>query len=114
MRFSRKTLFYIIGILTAGLSVVKEAFGLEVDFKAVGAGLVSMITYLQFQAKVDLKKLQENSDKLKDKKFWLALIAPMLVAITEASGIVLPTAEIIAVMTLLLTLLFGRKLANGD
>jgi len=110
---SRKTIQFMIGLLTAILAVICEATGVvSVDWKSVGAVGLAIISYLQFQAKLDIQKIAQ-SEKFKDPKFYVSLLAVAIAEIGAFLGVDLPVAEISAVLTLILSLFFSKKLKES-
>lgn len=106
---SRKTILGIIGVLGAILTVFADQFGLTIDPTAAIAGLTAVTLYILFEAKVDLKRIGEQAGKFKDPKFWLALVSALLVAVNQGFGLNLPVETIISVLTLIMSLLFGKS-----
>src|SRR4030042_2025060 len=101
---SRKNIQFVIGLLTAIAAVVCEATGVvSVDWKAVGAVGLAIVMYLQFQAKLDIQQIAQ-SGKFKDPKFYVSLLAVLIAEIGAFLGVELPTAEISAVLSLILGL----------
>ena len=103
---SRKTIMYVIGIITAIGTFIQQQMGLGISFAAVGASALAIVTYLQFQAKLDLKAIQQFG-KFKDPKFYVGLIAAVLPTIGQIFGLELPVEQISLVLTTILTVLFG-------
>ena len=108
---SRKTILGVIGVLGAVLTVFADQFGLAIDATAAIAGLTAVTLYILFEAKLDLKRIGEQVGKFKDPKFWIALISAVLVALSEGFGWNIPTETIVSVLTLLMSLLFGKSYA---
>jgi len=103
---SRKTLLAVIGVLTAILAFFSEEFGLNLDAQAVMAGLLVVVLYVLFEAKLDLRRFKSQAGRFKDPKFWLAFISVLLGALNEQFGLNLPAEAIIAVLTLVMSILF--------
>jgi hypothetical protein len=110
---SRKTIVAILGILTAIFTFLKAQFDLGMDVIAVLGGLSAVILYVLFEAKLDLKKFGAQAGKWKDPKFWLALVAIILAALNKELGLNLPGDAIVAVLTVIMTILFKVKFTNG-
>ena len=106
---SRKTLLAVLGVIAAILAFFKEQFGLGMDVTAVLGGLTAVVLYILFEAKLDLKKLGAQPGKWKDPKFWLAMAAVIFAALNKELGLNLPGEAIIAVLTVIMTVLFGAK-----
>jgi len=106
---SRKTLLAVLGVITAILAFFKEEFGLGMDVMAVLGGLMAVVLYILFEAKLDLKKLGAQSGKWKDPKFWIAMAAVILAALNKELGLNLPAETIITALTIIMAVLFGAK-----
>jgi ABC-type uncharacterized transport system permease subunit len=104
---SRKTLTAILGIIGAILVFLKGIFGLDLDAAAISTGLGVILTYVLFEAKLDLKKIGAQADKWKDPKFWVTLISAILTAAAAGFGWNLPIETINAVLGVVLGLLFA-------
>lgn len=97
---SRKSIFAILGVL---LVFLKAQFGLAIEPVA----FIGIVLYLLFEAKLDLKKIYAQAGRFKDPKFWLALVTTLLPVLNAELGLSLPIDAIIAVLSVLLTVLFG-------
>jgi hypothetical protein len=106
---SRKTLLAVLAVITAVMAFFKEQFGLGMDVMAVMGGLVAVIAYILLEAKLDLKKLGAQAGKWKDPKFWMALISVIIAALNKELGLNLPAEAIVAVLTVIMSVLFGIK-----
>ena len=106
---SRKTILGIIGVIGAILTVFADQFGLAIDATAAIAGLTAVTLYILFEAKIDLKRIGDQAAKFKDPKFWLALVSALLVALSEGFGWNIPVETIVSVLTLLMSILFGKS-----
>jgi len=106
---SRKTLLAVLGILTAIFTFLKEEFGLGVDVMAVLGGLMAVVLYILFEAKLDLKKIGAQAGRWKDPKFLLAFVAVVLAALNKELGLNLPAEAIITALTVIMAVLFGAK-----
>jgi hypothetical protein len=96
---SRKTILGIIGVIGAALTDATSAI----------AGLTAVTLYILFEAKLDLKRIGEQAGKFKDPKFLLALASAILVALSESFGWHIPVETIVSVLTLVMSLLFGKS-----
>lgn len=104
---SRKTIVLIFAILVAALGFIKTDFQLVGNpAEAVGALGVALI-YVFSQAKVDLKGFKDNAGKLKDYKFWIAMIGVVIAPINETLGISLPVEMIQGFAAVILPVIFG-------
>jgi len=110
---SRKTIVAVLGVLTVIFTSLKVQFDLGMDVIAVLGGLSAVILYVLFEAKLDLKKFGAQAGKWKDPKFWLALVAIILAALNKELGLNLPGDAIVAVLTVIMTILFKVKFTNG-
>ena len=105
---SRKTIMFVIGLLTAVGAFVADQTGIaSINWIAVGAAMLAVVTYFQFQAKLDIQKIAQ-SHKWKDGKFYAGLLAVIIAQIGAFLGVDLPTAEISAIVTFIMSLLFGK------
>ena len=107
---SRKTLMFIIGLFTAVGAFVAEQTGItSINWISVGAVMLAVVTYFQFQAKLDIQRIAQ-SHKWKDGKFYAGLIAIVIAQVGAFLGVDLPTAEISAIITFIMSLFFGKTL----
>jgi len=104
---SRKTLTAALGIIGAILVFLKGTFGLDLDAAAITTALGVILTYVLFEAKLDIAKIGMQLDKWKDPKFWVTFIAAILTALNGAFGWSLPIETINAVLGVILAVLFG-------
>ncbi len=113
---SRKTIIAVLGFLTAILVFLKAQFGLDVEVTGFVAAIGVVVTYLLFQAKMDIRKIGRQFDKFKSKKFYLALASTLVPAINTALGLNIPVEIVVGVMGFIMTLIFGKefKKANGN
>jgi len=107
---SRKTIGFVVAIIAAILTVFQKEFGISLDPVAISAGIGAVLTYVFFEAKLDLKVLTAQPGKWKDLKFWITVISAVLVAIESTAHLGIPVESIVAVLTLIVGLLFGAKL----
>jgi len=103
---SRKTIGYVITILTTILVVFQESFGLTIDPAGAAAGVGAVLTYIFFEAKLDLAALKAQPGKWKDPKFWLTVVSALLAAVETTFNLGIPVAEVIAVLTMIVGVLF--------
>jgi len=106
---SRKTLLAVLGVITAILAFLKEQFGLGMDAMTVLGGLTTVVLYVLFEAKLDLKKIGAQAGRWKDPKFLLAFVCVILAALNKELGLNLPAETIITALTVIMTVLFGAK-----
>lgn len=106
---SRKTIAWVVTILGTLLTIFQEQFGLHIDPLAVAAGIGAVLTYIFFEAKLDLKALAAQPAKWKDPKFWITFISALLAAVEASFHLGIPVETIIAVLTTLVGLLFKAK-----
>lgn len=113
---SRKTIMAVLGFLTVVLVFLKAQFELDIEATGFMAALGVVLTYLLFQAKMDIKKIGRQFDKFKSKKFWLALASTLVPAINTAFGLNIPVEIVVGVMGFIMSLIFGKefKEANGN
>jgi ABC-type uncharacterized transport system permease subunit len=104
---SRKTLTAVLGIIGAILVFLKGTFGLDLDAAAITTALGVILTYVLFEAKLDIAKVGLQLGKWKDPKFWVTFIAAILTALNGALGWSLPIETINAVLGVILAVLFG-------
>ena len=105
---SRKTLLSVLAVFGALAAFFGEQFGLVLDSTAILAAVTGILVYVFFEAKADLKRIGEQIGKFKDPKFLIALASTILVAISEAFGLDIPVEAIVAVLTLVMSVLFGK------
>ena len=106
---SRKTIGYVVSILTVILTVFQEQFGLSIDPTAVAVGLGGVLTYLFFEAKLDLKAMASQPGKWKDPKFWLTAITAVLAGVEASFNLGIPVEAIGSVLTVIVAALFKVK-----
>lgn len=97
---SRKSIFALLGVL---LVFLKETFGLAIE----PAAFLGVVLYLLFEAKLDAKRIIGQAARFKDPKFWLALVTTILPILNAELGWALPIDAIVAVLSVLLSILFG-------
>ena len=107
MKISRKTIGFVVAIISSILVIFQEQFKLNLDPTAVAAGVGAILTYIFFEAKLDLKALASQPGKWKDKKFWMTIISTVLAATEATFQLGIPVEAIIAVLTSLVAALFG-------
>lgn len=103
---SRKTIGFVVTILTTILVVFQESFGLTIDPVAASAGVGAVLTYIFFEAKLDLKAIAAQPGKWKDPKFWFTVLSAVLAAVEQTFQLGIPVAEVIAVLTVIVGVLF--------
>ena len=107
---SRKTIVLIVAILVSLFAFLKGDFGLEGNpAEAVGAIGVALI-YIFGQAKLDIKRAwatMASEKKLTDPKFWIAILAVVIVPINEQLGINIPVEVIQGFAGVILPILFA-------
>lgn len=107
---SRKTIAFVVAILGAILAVFQGLFeGLSLDPAALAAGIGAVLTYIFFEAKLDLSALKKQPGKWKDPKFWVTAISVTLAAVEAQFGIGIPVESIVSGLTILVSILFGMK-----
>lgn len=108
---SRKTITAILSVIGAILIFFNQEFGLGLNATAIVAGLTAAVLYIFFEAKLDFKRIlgliNQQSDKWKDPKFWLAFLSAVLIAASESFGLNLPVEAIVSVLTVIMSVLFG-------
>jgi uncharacterized membrane protein len=92
------------------LTAFQEQLGLSINPTAVAAGVGSVLTYIFFEAKLDLKVLTSQPSKWKDPKFWLTVISAVLAGIEVTFHIGIPVEAIVSVLTVIVGVLFGAQL----
>ena len=103
---TRKTIGFIVAIIGAILVAFQEQFGLNLNPAQVAAAIGAILTYIFFEAKLDLAALKAQPDKWKDPKFWLTVVSAVLAAVEQTFQLGIPVAEIIAIITVLVGFLF--------
>ena len=107
---SRKTIGYIVALLGVVLTFFQKQFGLNLDPTAVAAGVGAILTYILFEAKLDLKALTSQPGKWGDPKFWITFISAALAGVEAQFHLGIPVEAIVSVLTVLVGFLFGKKL----
>ena len=103
---SRKTIGFIVAIVGAILVAFQEQFGLSLNPAQVAVGIGAILTYIFFEAKLDLKALASQPGKWKDPKFWLTVLSALLMAIEQTFQLGIPVTEVVAVLTMIVSILF--------
>ncbi len=106
---SRKTIGFVVAIIGAILMAFQKQFGLNLDPTAVAAGIGAVLTYIFFEAKLDLTALKTQPEKWVDPKFWITVISAILAAIEVTFQLGIPVEIIVSALTALVALLFGKK-----
>lgn len=110
---SRKTIGFVVSIITVILTALQEQFGLSLDPGAVALGLGSVLTYIFFEAKLDMLKLKQPG-RWTDPKFLITFVSTILAAIEAQFAIGIPVEAIIPILTIIVGMLFGKKLKSPD
>jgi len=111
----KQVVMMLVGILIAVTGFLKKTFGLEIDPAVVFTGMVPAAAYVFGQLKNDLQKLKNGwmkETKLKDPKFWTALIASILPVVADVFGVEMSlevSAGVAGVITTFLARLFWKK-----
>ena len=111
---SRKTIGFVVSIITVILTFFQEQFGLSLDPVAVAAGLGAILTYIFFESKLDLVALTSQPGRWTDPKFLITFVSTILAAIEAQFNLGIPVEAIIPVLTLIVGVLFGKKLLSPD
>lgn len=106
---SRKTLLAVIAVAGGILTFLQTQFGLSISATGVVAGLIAIVLYIQNEAKLDLKRVEQQFSKVKDPKFWLAFASSMVVVIDNAFTLNLPVEIIVSILAGLMALLFKKE-----
>ena len=88
--------------------ILKQDWGMDPGLIAVGIG--SVLTYIFFEAKLDLRVLAKQPGKWKDPKFWLTVISVVITGIEQVFHLGIPVTEFVTLLTLLVGTLFGLQL----
>lgn len=112
MKVSRKTIAFVVTILTSILVVFQQAFGLTIDPITAAAGVGAVLTYIFFESKLDLKAIAKQPGKWRDPKFWLTVLSSVLAAVETTFQIGIPVAEIVSGLTVLVGFLFKVQFAK--
>jgi len=107
---SRKSFLAVLGVITVALTFLQEQFGLTMNAVAVMGALATVSLFILFEAKLDFKRMAAQVGKWKDPKFWLAFLSVLLAAVSKELGLNLPVEAIVAVLTVIMSVLFGIKL----
>lgn len=112
---SRKTITFVVAILTAALVLVGKLFNVDfgMDPTQIALGIGAVLTYVFFEAKLDLSVLKKQPSKWKDPKFWLTVISVILTGIEQVFHLGIPITEIVSALTVIVGLLFGVKFKAG-
>ena len=114
MKISRKTIGYIVAIAGVILTFFQEQFGLSIDPKVAAVGIGSILTYIFFESKLDLKAIASQPGKWKDPKFWITFLSAALVAVESQFHFGIPVEEIVSALTFIVGLMFGKKLVSDS
>jgi len=110
IKISRKTIGFVVAIVGAILLAFQEQFGLSFNPTAVAAGLGAILTYIFFEAKLDLKALKNQPRKWRDPKFWITIISAILAAIEASFHLGIPVEAIVGLLTAIVAGSFGVQL----
>lgn len=112
---SRKTIGFIVTILGVALvalqAIIKQDLGINPQEFAIAIG--ATLTYIFFEAKLDLRVLKTQPKKWRDPKFWLTVVSIVLTGVEQSFNLGIPVAEIVTGLTTLVGLLFGLKFKLG-
>lgn len=111
---SRKTIIAVLGFLTTVLVFLKAQFGLDIEVTGFVAAIGVVVTYLLFQAKMDIKKIGRQFAKFKSKKFWLALASTLVPAINTVLGLNIPVEIVVGVMGFIMSIIFGKEFVESN
>ena len=104
---SRKTIGFLVAIISSILVIFQKQFDLNLDPTALAAGIGAVLTYIFFEAKLDLNALKTQPGKWKDPKFWITIISAVLAAIEANFQLGIPVEAIVTILTTLVAVLFG-------
>jgi len=108
---SRKTIGFVVSIATVILTALQEQFGLSLDPGAVALGLGSILTYIFLEGRLDMLKLKQPG-RWTDPKFLITFASTILAAIEAQFSLGIPVEAIIPVLTLIVGMLFRKKLLS--
>ena len=106
---SRKTIGFVVAIISSILVIFQEQFGLIIDPISVAAGVGAVLTYIFFEAKLDLNALKNQPGKWKDPKFWITVLSAILAAIETTFNLGIPIEAIITILTMIVGLMFKKQ-----
>ena len=109
---SRKFLILLLMILGAILGVFQKEFGLSINPQALVAALIAGVVYLYGEFKVDMERIRKGifqEGRLKDPKFWTAIVAAIIPILNEQLGWNIPAETITMILTFILGLLFHKE-----
>lgn len=106
---SRKTLGFIGALIAGILTAFQKQFGISLDPVAVGAGITAVLTYIFFEAKLDLTALTKQPSKWRDPKFWITVVSAVLAAVEATFNVGMPVEFIVGSLTTFVGILFGAK-----
>ena len=108
---SRKAILTIVAVLGAVLGVFKTTFGLTIDSGTMLAGVGAILLYVFFEAKADKDRLRDQAGKWKDPKWIITVLSAALVAFQQSTGMALPVDAIVAILTVIVSVLFKVQTA---
>lgn len=106
---SRKTIGFVVAIIGAILLAFQEQFGLSFNPTAVAAGIGAVLTYIFFEAKLDLSALKNQPGKWEDPKWIVTIISAILAAIEANFQLGIPVEAVIGILTAIVAILFKAK-----
>ena len=109
---SRKTIGYVVSIMAVILTAFQEQLGLSINPTAVATGVGSVLTYIFFESKLDLKAMAAQPGKWVDPKFWLTVISAILAGVEVTFNIGIPVEAVVSVLTLIMGILFKVEFAK--
>lgn len=110
---SRKTIGFVVAIIGAILLAIQEQFGLNFNPTAIAVGIGAVLTYIFFEAKLDLNALKAQPEKWKDWKWLITIVSAILVAVEATFQLGIPVEIIVSALTALVALLFKNKLKQS-
>lgn len=105
---SRKTIFTILAVIGAAGAVISTEFGLTVQLGGVIAAVAGILVYVFNEAKADIANLGAQAARWSDPKFLITLLTAVIGAISQAVTLPIDPAIIIAVLTAIVQMLFGK------
>ena len=106
---SRKTIGFVVAIIGSILLAVQEQFGLSFNPIAIAVGVGAILTYIFFEAKLDLSALKNQPDKWKDWKWLITVVSAILAAIEANFQLGIPVEAIVGILTAIVAILFKAK-----
>jgi hypothetical protein len=103
---SRKTLMFVLAIVMAVLGLFKTEFGLQMDVAGLVGGITLLLTYVFFEAKLDILRIRQQKGKWSDPKFWVSFILAIVTALNANLGWHIPVEIVSAIAFSIITALF--------